>query len=67
MKYIDLHCDALTQEGVLQVTKERLAVGGCLLQCFAAYVGEGGFARFCTLADAFDRMKAEAKRSEGGN
>ena len=38
MKYIDLHCDALTQEGVLQVTKERLAAGGCLLQCFAAYV-----------------------------
>lgn len=58
MKYIDLHCDALTQEGVLQVTKERLAVGGCLLQCFAAYVGEGGFARFCTLADAFDGMCA---------
>lgn len=58
MKYIDLHCDALTQEGVLQVTKERLAAGGCLLQCFAAYVGEGGFARFCTLADAFDGMCA---------
>lgn len=58
MKYIDLHCDALTQEGVLQVTKERLAAGGCLLQCFAAFVGEGGFARFCALADAFDALCA---------
>ncbi len=58
MKYIDLHCDALTQEGVLQVTKERLAAGGCKLQCFAAFVEGGGFARFCALADAFDAMCA---------
>ena len=56
MKYIDLHCDALTQEGVLQVTKQRLQAGGCLLQCFAAFVGGGGFARFLRLADAFDAM-----------
>ena len=58
MKYCDLHCDALTQEGVLQVTKERLAQGGCLLQCFAAFVGDGGFDAFLRLADKFDEMCA---------
>ena len=58
MKYIDLHCDALTQEGVLQVTKARLERGGCLLQCFAAFVGDGGYARFLRLADAFDALCA---------
>ena len=56
MKYIDLHCDALTQEGAAQVTKERLAAGGCLLQCFAAFVEGGGFSAFLRLADAFDEM-----------
>ncbi len=33
-----MHCDALTQEGAAQVTRERLQAGGCLLQCFAAFV-----------------------------
>lgn len=56
MRYCDLHCDALTASGALQVTAERLAAGGCLLQCFAAFVGEGGFARFCLLADKYDAM-----------
>ncbi len=45
MKYIDLHCDALTFEGVSAVSEEELKAGGCLLQCFAAFVdgrrGEG--------------------------
>jgi len=38
MKYCDMHCDALTQQGVLQVTGERLRRGGCYIQCFAAFV-----------------------------
>ena len=46
MKYCDLHCDALTASGAPQVTKARLISGGCLLQCFAAFVEEGGYARF---------------------
>lgn len=58
MKYIDLHCDALTSENALQVTKETLAAGGCLLQCFAAFVPEqeGRFDRAIALADAFDAL-----------
>ena len=56
MKYCDLHCDALTATGAPQVTKERLVTGGCLLQCFAAFAEEGGFARFLTLADAFEEL-----------
>ena len=58
MKYCDLHCDALTASGAPQVTKARLMSGGCLLQCFAAFVGEGGYARFLQLADAFDVLCA---------
>ena len=58
MKYCDLHCDALTASGAPQVTKARLISGGCLLQCFAAFVGEGGYARFLQLADAFDALCA---------
>ena len=58
MKYIDLHCDALTSEGVLQVTGEKLHRGGCLLQCFAAYVSarEGRYASALALCDRFDEM-----------
>ena len=59
MKYIDLHADALTKEGVRSVTKESLSAGNCLLQCFAAFVdgtkGEG-FARAISLCDTFDEM-----------
>ena len=59
MKYIDLHCDALTNEGVLQVTSENLRRGGCLLQCFAAFVDvrkiprAGRFARAVSLCEKF--------------
>ena len=56
--YCDLHCDALTAEGVLQVTEPALRAGGCLLQCYAAFVGTGGFSRFLQLADAFDALVA---------
>ncbi len=49
-----MHCDALTATGAPQVTGARLAAGGCLLQCFAAFVEEGGIARFSSLADKFD-------------
>lgn len=56
MKYCDLHCDALTASGDAQVTKARLEAGGCFLQCFAAFVEEGGFARFSSLADKFDEL-----------
>ena len=51
-----MHCDALTVEGVAQVTRENLTAGGCLLQCFAAFVGTGGYPRFCALADEFDAL-----------
>ncbi len=62
MNYIDLHCDALTKrEGVFHVTRKKLEAGGCLLQCFAAFIdprkGEG-FARAMALADHFDAMCA---------
>ena len=56
MRYCDMHCDALTREGVAQVTGEMLRTNGCLVQCFAAFVREGGFARFSQLADAFDAL-----------
>ena len=62
MKYIDLHCDALTSEGVLQVTKENLRRGGCMLQCFAAFVNvqkctpAGRFARAVFLCEKFEEM-----------
>ncbi len=58
MKYCDLHCDALTNEGVLQVTGENLRKGGCLLQCFAAFVSvkNGRYARALALCDCFDGL-----------
>ena len=58
MKYIDLHCDALTSEGVLQVTGEKLHEGGCLLQCFAAFISarEGRYASALALSDRFDEL-----------
>lgn len=40
VKYCDLHCDALTQTGVMQVTGGGLRAGGCFLQCFAAFISE---------------------------
>ena len=51
-----MHCDALTASGAPRVTGERLATGGCLVQCFAAFVEEGGFSRFASLADKFDQL-----------
>lgn len=58
MKYCDLHCDALTAEGALQVTKEHLTAGSCFLQCFAAYVSvrEGRFSSAIALCDKFDAL-----------
>lgn len=58
MKYCDLHCDALTAEGGLQVTKENLAAGGCFLQCFAAFISarEGRYASALALCDKFDSL-----------
>ena len=69
MNYIDLHCDALTKEGVACVTAENLRAGGCALQCFAAFVdgtkGEG-YARAAALCDQFDAMcKSDAFRTSG--
>lgn len=63
MKYCDLHCDALTAEGVLQVSGETLRKGDCFLQCFAAFVSgrECRFRRAVSLADKFD----ETCRREG--
>lgn len=59
MKYIDLHCDALTKvEGVFQVTGDALRKGKCRLQCFAAFVEEreGAFARVRAYAEAFGTL-----------
>ncbi len=57
MKYIDLHCDALTCEGVPSVTEESLARGGCVLQCFAAFLREGeGHSRALALCGEFNAM-----------
>lgn len=56
MKYVDLHTDALTKEGVLSVTKESLEAGGCLLQCFAAFTPRGGLNNTLKLCDKFDKM-----------
>lgn len=61
MKYCDLHCDALTQEGEKQVTAEALRRGGCLLQCFAAFISprERRFQTATALADDFDTLCRE--------
>lgn len=58
MKYIDLHCDALTNEGVMQVTGENLIRGRCLLQCFAAFIHEKSnrFERTIALAEKFNAL-----------
>lgn len=60
MRYCDLHCDALTQTGDRQVTKETLQAGGCALQCFAAFVSarENAFSSALSLCDRFDDMIA---------
>ncbi len=59
MKYIDLHTDALTNEGVRSVTPASLKAGDCLLQCFAAFVPKGGMARALSLCDKFDALCTE--------
>ena len=38
MSYCDLHCDVLTQTKDKQITRQSLEAGGCLVQCFAAFV-----------------------------
>ena len=58
MNYLDFHCDALTQTGEHQVTRQTLEKGGCLLQCFAAFIdcAEGRYARAQAFCDAFDAL-----------
>ncbi len=61
MKYFDLHTDALTKmEGVFQVTPTCLRRGGCLVQCFAAFLGEEDekFRRALFFSQKFDEMCA---------
>ncbi len=55
MRYCDLHSDTLTAEGEKQITKRRLEMGGCALQCFAAFVSarENRFRQAASLADSF--------------
>ncbi len=50
-----MHCDALSNEGVLQATKENLTGGECFLQCFAAFVStkENRFQQANHLIDKF--------------
>ncbi len=56
MKYIDLHTDALTKEGVLSVTKETLTAGGCFLECFACFTPHGGLSETLKLCNKFEKM-----------
>ncbi|MDE7159187.1 MAG: membrane dipeptidase, partial [Clostridiales bacterium] len=58
MRYCDLHCDALTQTGERQITKENLRQGDCFLQCFAAFVSarENRFNSALALCDKFDKL-----------
>lgn len=58
MKYIDLHCDALTIEGVPAVRRKTLEKGNCLLQAFAAFIQdrEGRFQRTMELCDKFEAL-----------
>ncbi len=58
MKYIDLHTDALTKEGVLSVTKETLGTGGCFLECFACFTPRGDLEKTLKLCDKFEKMCA---------
>ena len=55
-----MHCDALTQTGKRQVTKENLQAGECALQCFAAFVSsrEDRFFSALSLCDRFDELIA---------
>lgn len=55
MRYVDLHADTLNPEGEIQVNKERLEKGGCVLQCFAAFVSarKNRFRQAESLADSF--------------
>ena len=55
MKYVDLHCDSLTeslkkgeslQNGELQATYEKLKKSGCAAQCFAIFTQGEDAARF---------------------
>ena len=56
MKYIDLHCDALTVENAC-VTRDTL-LEGVFLQCFAAFISqrEGRFSAALALCDKFDGL-----------
>ncbi len=56
MKYIDLHTDALTGEGVLSVTPETLRRGDCALECFACFTPHGTLCDTLRLCDRFDEM-----------
>ena len=60
MKYVDLHCDALTTGGAACVNGDTLRRGGGLLQCFAAFVSarEGRFSAALALCDKFDTLCA---------
>lgn len=57
MKYCDMHCDALTQEGVLQIQGDFLRKNGCLLQCFAVFL-HGEKATFTQAQAQIDRFEA---------
>ena len=58
LRYLDFHCDALTQTGERQVTRQTLRSGGCLLQCFAAFIdcAQGRYERAEVLIRAFDAL-----------
>ncbi len=53
-----MHCDALTQEGVFQISKKNLRDGGCHLQCFALFIKgeEARYARANAQIDKFERL-----------
>lgn len=72
MKYIDLHCDALTKscdekiplkDGGLQVNLDKLKNSGCAAQCFAVFTqGDGADGRFGLYAEYFKNCMFEAGR-----
>ena len=51
MRYVDMHCDALTVEGAASVRGDTLRTGGCHMQFFAAFLREreGRFERTLAL------------------
>lgn len=65
MKYVDLHCDTLT-ESYHHISLEKLKKGDCFLQCFALYLQshlDGGKNRFSDGVEAYKKVKAKYEKN----